>query len=154
MGIGNTGAMRVTPGLPPTMRRGRRNRGSSVRRGGWTARGVDAARRRRRASNGDEENRVKDAVITMRERRGATAELPRLRGGRCRRRRGDEDDQNLEIWTIARVTTPKRRHGNTIIRKALVRSTLGSARSCTNEDIVKCFDSWAFLGLTQNSPWL
>ena len=51
MGIGNTGAMRVeAPGLPPTMRRGRRNRGSSVRRGGWTARGAPTLLGRRRVA--------------------------------------------------------------------------------------------------------
>ena len=70
--------------------------------------------------------------------------------GGAAERRGDEDDQNLRFGiSLARVTTPKRRHGNTIIRKALVRSKLGSERSCTNEDIVKCFDSWAFLGVDE-----
>ena len=159
MGIGNTGAMRVEA-------RGCRRRcvaGGESRIVGETgrldrSRRADAARRRRVApatamKKGTEDKDGGDYDATNGEVR--FAELPRLRewAVQAAERRGDEG--TTKTWrfgiSLARVTTPKRRHGNTIIRKALVRSKLGSERSCTNEDIVKCFHSWAFLGLAMNS---
>ena len=110
MGIGNTGAMRVeAPGLPPTMRRGRRNRGSSVRRGGWTARGAPTLLGRRRVApatamkKGTDDKDGGDYDATNGEVR--FAELPRLRewAVQAAERRGDEDDQNLEIWNLTRA---------------------------------------------------
>ena len=71
------------PGLPPTMRRGRRTRGSSVRRGGWTARGAPTLLGRRRVApatamkKGTEDKDGGDYDATNGEVR--FAELPRLR---------------------------------------------------------------------------